>query len=470
MPPAVFLPEPDHARDRSPDTSDSPGAEPRRPGGGSRRPEQAEQQSPPGVQAGEEHAAVIPADLPPVGTQKVLIAVGAFVGLLIGVFLLGYLPHRARAVLARADAEEARTTAPAVSVMTPKLETEATNLVLPGDVQAYQYTSIFPRTNGYLKRLLVDIGDHVTNDQLLAEIDTPEVDAQLLEDRANAEQARANLVKAESDENLAKITYDRYLAVSDKRAVSQQDVDDKRAAWEQAKAGVEVAKAAIGSADSEVKRLEVLQAFEKVTAPFTGTITVRNFYVGALLSPTSTGPGKEMFQIAETDVLRVFVNVPQAYAADVQVGKSADLIVRNYPGRTFEGQITRTAAAVDPMTRTLRVEVDVPNPESLLFAGMYGEVQFHVTSSSPPLLVPTSALVYNADGLSLGVVKEGQVHFQKVAVGRDFGNELEITEGLTGSEDVITNPGERLKEGLKVRIASPSGEKPVRLAKSAEEP
>jgi RND family efflux transporter MFP subunit len=423
----------------------------------------------PAVAPSEEHAESAAADLPQIATAKVLIGAGAFIGLLVGLFLLGYVPYRERRAQALNDATAAASAEPVVNIVTPKPEDSATDLVLPGDVQALQYTSIYPRTNGYLKRLLVDIGDHVEANQLLAEIDTPEVDAQLDEDRANAEQAKVNLVKAQTDLNLAQITLNRYESVTDKRAVSQQDLDNARAQYESSKASVDVAKAAISSAQYEVQRLEVLQGFEKVWSPFAGTITARNYDVGALLSPASTGGARELFQIARTDTLRVFVNVPQEYAATVQVGQSAELLVQNYPGRRFDGQVVRSAGVVNPTMRTLRVEVDVPNADNRLFAGMYGQVRFHVTQAQPPLLIPSSALIYNADGLSVAVVTDGKVHFQKIAVARDFGNELEVSEGLSGHETIVSNPGERLAEGLAVRTAPAGSTRDSTVAQSQAE-
>jgi RND family efflux transporter MFP subunit len=423
----------------------------------------------PAVVPSSEHAETLAADLPQIATAKVLVGAGAFIGLLVGLFLVGYVPYRERHAQALKDAAAAASAEPVVNVVKPKAEDSATDLVLPGDVQALQYTSIFPRTNGYLKRLLVDIGDHVEANQLLAVIDTPEVDAQLDEDRANLEQAKVNLVKAQTDLNLAQVTLNRYESITDKRAVSQQDLDNARAQYESSKASVDVAKAAISSAQYEVQRLEVLQGFEKVWSPFAGTITARNYDIGALLAPAASGGARELFQIARTDTLRVFVNVPQEYAATVQTGQTADLLVQNYPGTRFAGHVVRSTGVVNPTTRTLRFEVDVPNPGNRLFAGMYGQVRFRVTQAEPPLLIPSSALIYNADGLSVAVVNDGKVHFQKVAVARDFGNELEVSEGLTSHETIVSNPGERLAEGLAVKTAPAGSRQESAVTKSEAE-
>jgi RND family efflux transporter MFP subunit len=407
---------------------------------------------PPASSAPEEEAAQVrPADLPKVGTAAVAGLALLFVVMLTGLFVLGYLPHRRLQAEFRAEAADGKDGRPVVNAVVPTRQNRATNLVLPADIQAFQHTSICPRTNGYLKRLLVDIGDRVHAGQLLAEIDTPEVDAQLNQARAAVEQSKANLEKARMTFALAQTTLRRYQDAVKSGGVAQQDFDEKSSQLDQARASLNVANAAVTFSQAEVQRLEALQGFEKVTAPFDGIICARNYDIGALLAATGTGSGKELFQIDQTDTLRVFVKVPQAYATAVQPGQKAALQVRNYPGRSFEGRVTRFAGSIDPTTRTLRVEIDVPNRENLLFGGMYGQIKLDVTNGQPPLLVPTNALVYNADGLSLAVVRGGKIHFQKVSTGRDLGAEIEILEGLAGDELVVSNPGEQIREGCEVQ-------------------
>jgi RND family efflux transporter MFP subunit len=397
----------------------------------------------------------IPKDLPRIGSVGVAILTMLFVAALAGLFLLGYLPHRRLQAEVNADAADGDDARPVVKVVFPIRQRDATNLDLPADIRAFQQTLIYPRTTGYLKRLLVDIGDRVQAGQLLAEIDTPEIDAQLNQARAAVQQARANLEKTRTDFALAQTTLQRYQDVGD-GGVAKQQLDEKQAQLDQAKAGLDVAQANLAASQAEVQRLEALQGFEKIHAPFAGVISTRNYDIGALLSASAAGSGRELFQIDQIDTLRVFVNVPQAYAADIQAGRKAELLVRNYPGRSFEGTITRSAGSIDPTTRTLRVQIDVDNRENRLFAGMYGQLKFQISRKKPPLLVPTSALVYNADGLSLALVKDGRVRFQKVSTGRDLGTEIEIVDGLAGDEQVISNPGEQIREGYEVQVAAPA--------------
>ena len=267
-----------------------------------------------------------------------------------------------------------------------------------------------------------------------------------------SQQAQAGIVKAQSNVTLADTTYRRYSDVL-AGGVSDQDRDEKRAQLDQAKADLKVATANESAAKAEVQRLEAMQGFKNVTAPFAGVITARNYDVGALMSSSSTTTTKELFQLDQTNPLRVFVKVPQSHAAGIQQGQPAELLVRNYPGRAFAGSITRSAGSIDSATRTLRVEIDVTNADNLLFAGMYGQVRLRANQQQPPLLVPSSALIYNADGLSLAVAREGRVHFQKVAAGRDLGVEIEILEGLSDHDQVISDPSEQLKEGMEVELA-----------------
>jgi RND family efflux transporter MFP subunit len=401
-----------------------------------------------------EPAEALPTDLPRIRTFGVVLLAIFLMALLGGLFLLGYRPYRAMKSEILADATEARDAQPIVTAVRPRLQDQAVALELPAQVQSWEQTAIYPRANGYLKRYLVDIGDRVEAGQLLAEIDTPEVDAQLSQARAAVEQAKANIEKAATDLALAQTTWKRYENVGS-GGVSQQELDEKRTQVDQAKAGLNVARANLVAAEMDVKRLEALQGFQKVTAPFAGRISTRNYDVGALLSPGNSGPGKELFQVDRTDKMRVFVKVPQGYATGIKEGQTAELAIRNYPGRPFEGKVSRFAATLDSSTRTLRTELDVPNREGLLLGGMYGTVKFKVTQDRPPLLVPTSALVYDAAGRQLALVRNGKVHMQSVSLGRDLGMELEILDGLSPDDLLIANPGQRIREGVQVQIAQP---------------
>lgn len=403
--------------------------------------------------ATDEHE--IPTDLPRPGTGTVVIATIVFVLLLAALFVIGYIPHERRAAEARDDAKEAASGLPVVTVEAPKKAAGSKDLVLPCDVRANQDTDIYPRANGYLKKWYADIQDRVEAGQLLAEIDTPEVDAQLQQSKAQLEQSKANVLRSEADLALAQKNLDRFIEANKTSpgSVTEQQVDQNRAAYDDAKAALEQTKASVASSEADVQRLTVLQGFEKVTAPFAGIITARNYDVGALLNPTATGPGKQIYSIAQTDTLRVFVNVPQSYATQVKVGQPVFLKVRNYPDREFTGTIARTTGSLDATTRTLAVELHFPNKDNALYAGMYGQVRLPVTNEQPVLVIKSSSLLFNAAGTQVATVKDGnKIHLQKVDIARDLGTELEIASGLTPDDKVVTNPGEKLGEGVAVDV------------------
>lgn len=395
----------------------------------------------------------LPRTLPRVRTWMVLVLLLAFGLGIAGLFVLGYLPHRAVKQEIATAAAQARSARPIVIVAPARRQEASTTLTLPAEVQAFQQTRIFPRATGYLSRQYVDIGDQVKAGQLLAEIAAPEVDAQLAQARAAAAQATANVEKARIDFELAQATYLRYEAFSQTGGLTQQQLDEKRTEFNQAKAALEMNRAQLDAAQAEVRRLEALQSYQKVVAPFSGTIGTRNYDVGALLMPGNTAPGTELFQINQTDVLRVFVNVPQGYATDVAPGQEAELIVRNYPGRRFVGQISRSSEALDPTTRMLRVQINIPNDDGLLMPGMYAQARLKVTLREPPLLIPAGALVYDADGLRVAVVSGDRVQMRPITTGRDLGTEIEVTEGLNEGDLVVTNPSTRLADGVEVEIA-----------------
>jgi RND family efflux transporter MFP subunit len=239
-----------------------------------------------------------------------------------------------------------------------------------------------------------------------------------------------------------------------------QDVDEKQAQFNQARHAFEAAKASVGAAAAAVQRLADLQSFQKVTAPFAGVVTSRNYDVGALLTAGSTG--KEMFRLVQSDTLRVFINVPQSYASGIKVAQEATFEVRNLPGRAFVGKVVRTSGAVDPTNRTLRVELNVDNKENALWAGMYGTVTLPILRDQPPLIVPSSALLFQAQGTQVALVRDNKIAMQTINVGRDLGQELEVIGGLNENDQVVANPGERLAEGVEVEIAkAPQAPKPA---------
>ncbi|HSV13236.1 MAG TPA: efflux RND transporter periplasmic adaptor subunit [Tepidisphaeraceae bacterium] len=406
------------------------------------------------VHAGHEE---IPKNLPRPSNATVIVVLGVFVLLLVALFFVGYIPHRHRVAEADADAAERASGVPVVQVELPKKSAPTSDLLLPCDIRANQETAIYPRSSGYLKKWYVDIQDKVQAGQLLAEIDAPEVDAQLAQSRAQLEQSKANVVRANSDLDLAQKNLDRFEEANKNSpgSVTQQQLDQMRAAVENTRSALEQAKASVASSDADVQRLSVLQNFERVTAPFAGIITSRNYDVGALLNPSDTGAGRQMFSIAQIDALRVFVNVPQAESTEVKVGQPVFLKVRNYPDREFAGEVARTAGSIDPATRTMTVELHFPNKDLALVPGMYGQVRLPLHEAAPTLTIPTSALVFNADGLRADVVRDGKIHEQKLQVGRDFGTEIEVSSGLSDQDEVVTNPGEKLSEGVEVKTFEP---------------
>jgi RND family efflux transporter MFP subunit len=403
------------------------------------------------------------APVAPVRTRFIAVAALVAVALLAGAFALGFAPRRARLEkLARESAE--RDDRPRVEVEKPKKNPAPPELRLPGDVRAMQQTVLGARAVGYLKKLHADVGDHVEAGQLLAEIDTPEVDAQLVRARADVTLAKATVVKTQRDLDLATSTLERWSGFAEKGGVTPQDLDEKRSAKAQAAAALEASNASVAAAEAEANRLAVLQQFEKVTAPFAGTITARDLDVGALVAGDLNGKGRELFRLEQVDVVRVFVDVPQPDATSIKIGGTAVVTVRNYPGREFTGKVTRNAGSLDPATRTLRCQVEVANQEGLLLPGMYGEVRIAVTSDHAMLTIPSSAFVFDADGTHVWVVENGRSQRKEVAVGIDFGTALEVVRGLSGEEDVITNPGERLGDGIEVAASAAAARNASRSA------
>jgi len=341
--------------------------------------------------------------------------------------------------------------APPVSVEKPVMQQTAQEIVLPGNIQAFTMAPIYARTTGYVKAWYYDIGSHVKQGDLLAVIETPELDQQLA-------QAKADLATAQSNAALAKTTAGRYQDLIGSNAVSQQDTDN---AVSQEKATI----TQVNAAEANVHRLEELQSFERIVAPFDGVITARNIDVGQLISATGStataGAGtivgnKEVFDISALQTLRVFVNVPQIYSPDAKSGVVATLTLPQYPGRKFEGKLMRTSDAVDPGTRTLLAEVDVKNATGELLPGSYTEVHLHTSNPAPALLVPVSALILQPDGLYVAVVgANNQAHLVRVVAGRDLGTTIEILSGLSPGQGVIANPPDSLIDGEKVRIVTP---------------
>ena len=345
--------------------------------------------------------------------------------------------HTAHAALER-DAEHASQMS--VEVVRPQKSGAGLDLVLPGNVQAFLDTPIYARTNGYLKKWYADIGARVKNGQLLAEIDTPEVDDQL---RA----ARADLANANANYALAKSTADRWTEMLKSKSVSKQETDEK--------VGDMLAKkATLDAARFNVARLEKTQSFQKVYAPFDGTVTARNVDVGALIDAGSAGgPAKELFHVAQADRLRVYVNVPQAYAQQVRAQQTAFLTLTETPSRHFPGTVARTAGVVDQQQRTMLVEVDVDNRNGELLPGAYAQVHFALGAGAAPFTLPGNALLFRPDGVKVATVDaQHKVKLMPVSLGTDFGTRVAIASGLRGDEQVILNPQDSIVDGAPVRI------------------
>jgi RND family efflux transporter MFP subunit len=318
-----------------------------------------------------------------------------------------------------------RTTQIQVNVATAQRDAKPKELVLPGTFQAFNQTTIFPRSNGYVKSWKVDIGDNVHAGQLLAEIETPEVDQQLAQARAQ--------------EEIAKVTADRWRDLVQKKVVSKQEYDQNEKAYEAAKANLQ--------------QLEKIQGFQQILAPFTGKVTARNIDVGTLVTAGTGNSGTPLFNMVQSDPLRVYVFVPQTNAASMREGLKAKILVQERPGQDFEGTVTRTAGALDPQSRSMQVEVQVPNHDGKLYAGMYGQVKFLLPDDNAPIVVPANAFLFRAAGPQVVTVTNGnRIHIQKISVGRDFGTQLEVLDGLAENTKVVINPSDDLVEGVQVQV------------------
>jgi membrane fusion protein, multidrug efflux system len=335
--------------------------------------------------------------------------------------------------------ETERLAVPTVAVTKPGAEPASDELVLPAQLQAYTESAIYSRTSGYLQRWYKDIGTHVNKGDLLAEIDTPEVDQELSQARAARQQIEAQL-------QLAKTSAERWTNLRKTDSVSQQEADQQTSAYTQAQAN-------LAAADANVRRLEQLESFKHIYAPFSGVITRRNTDVGALINAGSSGQGRGLFDIAQVDPLRVFVSVPQMNAPSIRRGMSAYIELREYPGQKFAGQVVRTADAIDPATRTLLTEIDVPNKKGQLLPGAYAQVRFAVPVTTTRISVPVNALLFRAEGPRVAVVgPDNKVHLRAVIIGRDFGTRVEILGGLDANDQIVVNPADSLEDGQPVNV------------------
>ncbi|HET8967613.1 MAG TPA: efflux RND transporter periplasmic adaptor subunit [Candidatus Acidoferrum sp.] len=366
-------------------------------------------------------------------TYAILTAAAIIFLIVIG---LGFISRK------KAEAELKQTTAAAaiakVNVVYPKMDAPSDEIVLPGNTQAFTDAPIFARTNGYVKSWHADIGTRVKKGQLLAEIETPEVDQQLQQARADLQTAQANLRQAQ-------ITADRWEALWKTDSVSKQETDV-------AVSALHAMKATVDSNTSNVRRLEELQGFQKIYAPFDGVITARNTDIGALINSGASTPGQELFHLAALNILRVFVAVPQLYSQAVRPGATASLTLDEFPGKTFSGTIARNSNSIDPASRTLLVEVDVDNRSGTLLPGAYARVHLKLPQSVNSVTVPANTILFRSEGLRVGVVRNGRAELVPVTIGRDYGSSVEVVSGLQTTDPVILNPSDSLISGTTVQV------------------
>jgi RND family efflux transporter MFP subunit len=340
--------------------------------------------------------------------------------------------------------ETERLAIPTVGVTRPATEPASDQLVLPAQLQAYVQSAIFARTNGYLLRWNKDIGSHVSKGELLAEIDTPEVDQELSQAKAARQQTEAQM-------QLAKSTAERWTNLRKTDSVSQQEADQQVSAYAQAQAN-------FAAADANVRRLQQLESFKHVYSPISGVITRRNTDVGALITAGSTTGSRELFDVVQVDPLRVFVSVPQMNAPSIRAGLPAYIELREYPGQKFSGKVVRTADSIDPATRTLLTEIDVPNPNGRLLPGSYAEVSFAVPTQITRMSIPVNAILFRPEGPRVAVVGgDHKVHLKPITIGRDFGTKVEILGGLQADDQVVLNPADSLQDGQEVNVKSGGG-------------
>src|ERR1700728_1490172 len=387
---------------------------------------------PPGIQP--------PPELPPAPARKALTIVGVLLAVLL---IAGAFTMFSRMSHERALAKETeRETVPTVAVTNPVSEKPDEDLVLPGSLQAYEDSPIYARTNGYLVRWYKDIGSRVTKGELLANIDTPEVDQELNQTRAARQQIVAQM-------ELAKITSDRWQNLLKTDSVSAQEVDQNTSGYKQAQAN-------LAAADANVRRLEQLEGFKQVYAPFTGVLTRRNVDPGALINAGAGAAGRELFDIARVDPLRVYTSVPQAYSPDIKVGAKTFVTLQEFPGQKFVAIVARTAEAIDPATRTLLTEVDVPNKDGRLLPGSFGEVHFAVGNGVNKVTIPVNTMLFRAEGPRVAVVgPDSKVQLRPINIGRDYGTTLEILGGVLPTDQIVVNPADSLEDGQPVNLAQP---------------
>ena len=405
-------------------------------------------------------AEVVEASAKPVrrrGWTGIVIAAISVLALAIGVVRGVEGRKHAAATLAETTREDA---VPTVAVVHPQLRAPEQELVLPGNTVAYTSAPIYARTSGYLKAWHFDIGARVKRGDLLAEIETPELDQQLHQAREELVQRQAALAQALANMELAKVTTGRSSVLARQGWASQQQGDQDRLIYAGSLAAVSVARANLQAQQAQLDRMEELTGFERVVAPFDGVITARNTDVGHLINAGSGGTAAELFALAAVDKLRIYVSVPEMDVPAVRVGETTSVTLDEFPGQTFRGTVVRTDQAIDPVSRTLLVEVDVDNADGRLMPGAYAFVHFGLSPAAHSVTIPSDALLFRAEGLRVGVVRNGRAELVPIRIGRDYGDKVEVVSGLTADDVVIVNPSDSLVSGTAVRISSEKKDKP----------
>ena len=371
---------------------------------------------------------------------------------LFGAGIYGGMRGRADAE-ARLATDTSEAAVPVVDVVHPQGDAPDQALVLPGQTMAFIDTPIYARTSGYLKGWNFDIGAHVRQGDLLAQIEAPELDQQLSQARAQLVQTQAALVQSQASMELARVTTGRSSVLVRQGWTSQQQGDQDRLTYAGSVAAVAVARANLQAQQAQVDRMEQLTGFERVVAPFDGVITARNTDVGALINAGAGAPATELFHMTATKTLRIFVAVPEVYFPAMHSGAATTVTLDEYPGQVFHGRLVRSDNAINPASRTLRVEVDVDNAEGKLLPGAYVFVHFTLPGRTQSVIIPANALLFRSEGLRVGVVRDGRAQLMPITIGRDYGDRVEVLSGLTATDQVILNPSDSLLSGTAVRLA-----------------
>ena len=423
----------------------------------------------------------VPVEEPPrLRSTKSVLRVGLFLLVVFVItIVLGYIPHLRRGQVIAKEAERQKTEAPVVTV-TPAVRSKANmELSLPGSTTALVEAPIYARASGYVSKRFVDIGDRVKAGQLLAIIDAPDLDQQIDQARASLKQSESVVQQVEAQAELASVTWERYKVLVERGVLSKQDGDTQRANYNVTRANVHAAQDTVSANKANLQRLLRLQGYERIAAPFAGVVTARNIDVGSLISASggglgatntatgalpntgTAGQGGEMFRVARVDTLRVFVTVPESNVQSVVIGQTVDLRFDSIPGRVFQGKVARTASSVDPASRTLLTEVRVENKDGVLLPGTYVTATFNNVRAAPPIVVPGDAVITRSTGTMIAVVRNNVVHLQPVALGRDYGAQTEIREGLHEGDLVILNPGDTAQEGARVEARALPAKQPA---------